>query len=95
MYLHNLLGITQTISHLKPCDDDLRTNVLSALLRKGCRGYGVWGVANEQLGETQFGLETRKSHSERLPSADAAADVAAVDVAAVDVAAGCQQMIIT
>lgn len=55
----------------------------------------MWGVANEQLGETQFGLETRKSHSERLPSADAAADVAAVDVAAVDVAADCQQMIIT
>lgn len=54
---------------------------------------GVWGAANEQLGETQFGLETRKSHSERLPSADAAADVAAVDVA--DVAAGCQEMIIT
>lgn len=54
---------------------------------------GVWGAANEQLGETQFGLETRKSHSERLPSANAAADVAAVDVA--DVAAGCQQMIIT
>lgn len=90
MYLHNLLGITQTISHLKPCDDDddddLRTNVLCLVYSErdagGARLMSNWGKPNLDL-----------KREKAMANGCQVADVAAVDVAAV--AAGCQQMIIT
>lgn len=86
MYLHNLLGITQTISHLKPCDDDddddLRTNVLCLLYSErdagGARLMSNWGKPNLDL-----------KRQKAIANGCQVADVAAVDVA------GCQQMIIT
>lgn len=89
MYLHNLLGITQTISHLKPCDDDdddLRTNVLCLLYSErdagGARLMSNWGKPNLDL-----------KREKAIANGCQVADVATVDVAAA--AAGCQQMIIT
>lgn len=84
MYLHNLLGITQTISHLKPCDDDddLRTNVLSERDAGGARLMSNWGKPNLDL-----------KREKAIANGCQVTDVAAVDVAAA--AAGCQQMIIT
>lgn len=91
MYLHNLLGITQTISHLKPCDDDddLRTNVLCLLHPErdagGARLMSHWGKPNLDL-----------KREKAIANGCQVADVAAVDVAdAAAAAAGCQQMIIT
>lgn len=88
MYLHNLLGITQTISHLKPCDDDddLRTNVFCLLHSErdagGARLMSNWGKPNLDL-----------KREKAIANGCQVADVATVDVAAA--AAGCQQMIIT
>lgn len=88
MYLHNLLGITQTISHLKPCDDDLRTNVLCLLYSErdagGARLMSNWGKPNLDL-----------KREKAIANGCQVADVAAVDVAVAAAAAGCQQMIIT